>query len=140
MAGCAVKTYYIYNTEWCSIWRTSVTTNRNDIALQVASIAKELGCKFTLKGNVVEPKDIFTDKGLLPAIMRRADQLCSFCLGYGLGVDFSRADGSMLGVTVNFDDKGPSALRLLCAADVLVEIVQNAPNSQQVALDELMLD
>ena len=83
---------------------------------------------------------MFVDTGLMPAIAKRADQLCSFCLGYGLGVDFSRADGTMLGVTVNFDDKGPGSLRLLCAADVLVEIVQNAPNSQMVALDELMLD
>ncbi len=117
-----------------------MTTTKPDIALQVAAVASELGCKFTLKGDVVNPVDVFTAKGLLPAIMRRADQLCSFCLGYGLGVDFSRAEGTLLGVTVNFDDKGASALRLLCAADVLVEIVQNSPNPQQVALDELMLD
>jgi intracellular multiplication protein IcmS len=117
-----------------------MTTNKDNLPLQVAAIAKELGCKFTLKGAVVEPVDVFTAKGLLPAIMRRADQLCSFCLGYGLGVDFARADGTTLGVTVNFDDKGTSALRLLCAADVLVEIVQNSPNPQQVPLDELMLD
>lgn len=117
-----------------------MTTSKQDIALQVAAIAKELGCKFTLKGNIVDPKEVFTEKTLLPAIMRRADQLCSFCLGYGLGVDFARADGTMLGVTVNFDDKGPISLRLLCAADVLVELVQNAPNSQSVALDQLMLD
>lgn len=117
-----------------------MTTNKIDIGMQVAAIARELGCKFTLKGNVVDPREIFNEKALLPAIMRRADQLCSFCLGYGLGVDFARADGTMLGVTVNFDDKGPTSLRLLCAADVLVEIVQNAPNSQAVSLDELMLD
>lgn len=115
-------------------------TNKNDIGPQIAAIASELGCKFTLKGNEVKPIDIFTEKSLLPAIMRRADQLCSFCLGYGLGVDFNRTEGTMLGVTVNFDDKGSSVLRLLCAADVLIEIIQNAPNSQQVALDELILD
>lgn len=117
-----------------------MTTSKDDIAKQVAAIAKELGCKFTLKGNPIEPDEIFTEKTLLPAIMRRADQLCSFCLGYGLGVDFARADGTMLGVTINFDDKGPASLRLLCAADVLVEIVQNASSTQAVALDELMLD
>jgi intracellular multiplication protein IcmS len=117
-----------------------MTTNKNDIALQVAAVAKELGCKFTLKGAAVNPIEVFGEKALLPAIMRRADQLCSFCLGYGLGVDFSRAEGTMLGVAVNFDDKAPSALRLLCAADVLVEIVQNSPNPEEVALDELMLD
>lgn len=117
-----------------------MTTNKNKIGMQVAAIAKELGCKYTIKGNQVNPDEVFSEKALLPSIMRRADQLCSFCLGYGLGVDFSRADGTMLGVTVNFDDKGPSSLRLLCAADVLIEIIQNAPNTQQVALDELMMD
>lgn len=117
-----------------------MTTNKKQIALQVAAIARQLGCKFTLKGNLVEPEQVFLPNGVLPAIMRRADQLCSFCLGYGLGVDFNRVDSSTLGVTVDFDDKGSNALRLLCAADVLIEIVQNAPNSQQVALDELLLD
>jgi intracellular multiplication protein IcmS len=117
-----------------------MTTSKDDIGLQVAAIARELGSKFTIKGNIIDPKEAFSEKALLPAIMRRADQLCSFCFGYGLGVDFARADGTMLGVSVNFDDKGPTALRLLCAADVLVEIVQNAPNSQAVALDDLLLD
>jgi intracellular multiplication protein IcmS len=117
-----------------------MTSLKANLPLQIAAIAKELGCKYTLKGSEVNPAEVFTVKGLLPAIMRRADQLCSFCLGYGLGVDFSRADGTTLGVTVNFDDKGANALRLLCAADVLVEIIQNSPNPQQVPLDELMLD
>ncbi len=117
-----------------------MTTTKQDIATQVAAIAKELGCKFSLKGEIVDPVQVLTVKGLLPSIMRRADQLCSFCLGYGLGVDFTRADGTTLGVIVNFDDKGSSALRLLCAADVLVEIVQNSSNPQQVPLDELMQD
>lgn len=117
-----------------------MTTSKQDVASQVGAIAKELGCTFMLKGEIVDPMKIFTNNGLLPAIMRRADQLSSFCLGYGLGVDFSRADGATLGVTVNFDDNGSNSLRLLCAADVLVEMVQNSPNPQQVALDELMLE
>jgi len=117
-----------------------MTTSKEEIGLQVAAIAKEIGCKFSVKGEEIEADKAFADTGLLPAIMRRADQLCSFCLGYGLGVDFSRADGTMLGVAVNFDDKGASALRLLCAADVLMEIVQNSPDPQMVSLDELMLD
>lgn len=117
-----------------------MTLNKLDVASQVGAIAKELGCTYTLKGQVVDPMMVFTANGLLPAIMRRADQLSSFCLGYGLGVDFNRSDNSTLGVTVNFDDKGSSALRLLCAADVLMEIVQNSPNPQQVALDELVLE
>lgn len=117
-----------------------MTTSKDNVGLQVAAIAKEVGCKFSLKGAEIDPQTAFASTGLLPAIMRRADQLCSFCLGYGLGVDFSRADGTLLGVAVNFDDKGASSLRLLCAADVLMEIIQNSPDPNLVALDELMLD
>jgi len=117
-----------------------MTTSKQDIGMQVAAIAKQLGCKFTVKGVVTDPVELFSTKGLLPEIMRRADQLSSFCLGYGLGVDFNHDAGALLKATVNFDDKSSSALRLLCAADVLVEIVQNSPNPQQVALDELMMD
>ncbi len=117
-----------------------MTSNKDDIGLQVAAIAEQIGCKYSLKGEGVDPKVAFASSGLLPAIMRRADQLCSFCLGYGLGIDFARAEGTMLGVTVNFDDRGASSLRLLCAADVLMEIVQNSSDPKLVALDELMLD
>jgi intracellular multiplication protein IcmS len=117
-----------------------VTVTKDNIGLQVAAIAKGIGCKYVLKGKPVNPEDVFLSNGLLPAIMRRADQLSSFCLGYGLGVDFSRADNAMLGVAVNFDDKGANALRLLCAADVLIEIVQNSADPNTVALDELLLD
>lgn len=117
-----------------------MTTSKDNLGLQVAAIAAGIGCKYSLKGKVVNPDDVFLSNGLLPAIMRRADQLCSFCLGYGLGVDFTRADNAMLGVVVNFDDKGANSLRLLCAADVLVEIVQNSADPNTVALDELLLD
>lgn len=117
-----------------------MTANKDEIGLQVAAIAAQIGCKYSLKGAEIDPKQAFASGGLLPAIMRRADQLCSFCLGYGLGIDFARAEGTTLGVTVNFDDRGASSLRLLCAADVLMEIVQNSPDPKLVALDELMLD
>lgn len=117
-----------------------VNANNKDLGACMASVAVELGCKYTLKGAVAAPEELFKTTALLPAIMRRADQLCSFCLGYGLGVEFGRADGTMLGISVTFDDKVSNALRLLCATDVLIEIIQNSPNQQQVALDELLLD
>lgn len=117
-----------------------MTADKETFSNQVASIVKELGYTFTLKGQPIVPNDVITPTGLLPALMRRADQLCSFCFGYGLGVTFDRSDNALLGVTFDLDDKAATSLRLLCVADVLIEIVQNAPNKKQIALDELLLD
>lgn len=60
---------------------------------QVEAIAKVLRCNFTLHDQPISIKDVFASTGLLPAIVRRADQLCSFCFGYGLGATFEEASG-----------------------------------------------
>ncbi len=111
-----------------------------EISEQVIALAKVLKCNFTLRDNPVSMNDIFKDTGLLPAIMRRADQLCSFCLGYGIGVKFEEAQGAMLGVRVTLDEATPTSLRLICIADVLIELMQNSPSREQTPLDDLMYD
>ena len=111
-----------------------------EITEQVGQIAKVLRCNFTLREQPISIDQVFTHNGLLPAIMRRADQLCSFCLGYGLGVSFEEAQGSMLGVQVKFDDATPNSIRLLCAADVIIELMQNSPSKDITPLDDLMYD
>ena len=107
---------------------------------QIVSIAKVLKCNFTVRGQPIAYEQVFADKGLLPAFVRRADQLCSFCLGYGLGVSFEDQQGSMLGNRVKFDDVTPNALRLLCISDVLIEVIQQAPSREVTPLDDLMYD
>ncbi len=105
---------------------------------QIVAIARSINCKFTVTNEEITVEKAFAATGLLPAIMRRADQLCSFCMGYGLGVTFDRADNSMLGVSVYFDNKIAISLRLLCITDVLLEIVHASSSSQTVPLDSLM--
>ncbi len=108
------------------------------IVNQIIAIAKAMNCKYTVKNEEITTEKAFGVLGLLPALMRRADQLCSFCMGYGLGVTFERADGSMLGVSVQFDNKIPISLRLLCFTDVILEIIHASSSSQIVSLDSLM--
>ena len=108
------------------------------IVTKIMAIAKAMNCKFTVKNEEISIEKAFSAVGLLPAIMRRADQLCSFCMGYGLGVTFDRADNSMLGVAVQFDNKIPISLRLLCFTDVILEIIHASSSSQIVSLDSLM--
>lgn len=112
----------------------------NNLIPQICSIARVLRCNFTLREQPIPIEHVLSEAGLLPAIMRRADQLCSFCLGYGLGVSFEESQGAMLGVRVKFDDATPNSLRLLCTADVIIELMQHAPTRDVTPLDDLMYD
>jgi intracellular multiplication protein IcmS len=107
---------------------------------QMAAISKALGVSYTLNGSPISYEDVFSNTGLLPGIARRADQLCSLCLGYGIGITFDEAQKTVLGVRVTFDEVTPNVLRYFCMTDVLSEIINNAANPKAVALDELMYD
>lgn len=111
-----------------------------DLQKSLCSIARALGANFTLNDRPVSYEEVFADTGLLPAMSRRADQLCSLCLGYGIGITFAEAEKSLLGVRVTFDDVTPNILRYLCLTDVLCELIQAGKSTAQTPLDELMYD
>lgn len=111
-----------------------------DIRKSMALIAASMNAKFYLNDRFVSFEEVFADTGLLPAIARRADQLCSLCLGYGLGVSFDEAEGALLGTRVVFDEVTPNVLRLLCMTDVVNELIQGGPSRDYTPLDELMYD
>lgn len=107
---------------------------------QLCAIAKGLNANFSLNDRGISYDEVFKDTGLLPAIARRADQLCSLCLGYGIGISFDEADKSILGVRVTFDDVTPNVLRYMCITDVLCELINSGPSKDRTPLDELMYD
>lgn len=111
-----------------------------DMSLQLAKVARAMNARFSLNGRPMTVDEVLAPSGLLPAIARRADQLSSLCLGYGIGVTFEEAEGSTLGVKVIFDDITPNILRLLCMADVLNELMQSTPRGEMTPLDQLMYD
>lgn len=111
-----------------------------DIRKSIALIAASMNAKFYLNDRFVSFDEVFSETGLLPAIARRADQLCSLCLGYGLGATFDETEGALLGIRVVFDEVTPNALRLLCMTDVLNELIQGGPSKDYTPLDELMYD
>ena len=112
----------------------------NDISAQMAKAARLLRGQFSLNGRPMTMEEVFAPTGLLPAIARRADQLSSLCLGYGIGVTFEDAEGTLLGVKANFDDMTPHTLRLLCMIDVLNELMKGSPPGGVTVLDQLMYD
>lgn len=111
-----------------------------DLTKQLCALAKKFNANFTFNDRPMSYQEVFADTGLLPAIARRADQLCSLCLGYGIGISFDEAEKSVLGVKVTFDDITPNILRLLCIADVVSELIYGAPSRDRTPLDELMYD
>lgn len=111
-----------------------------NISKAMTMIAAALNAKFYLNERFVSYDEVFVDTGLLPAIARRADQLCSLCLGYGLGVTFVDAENAMLGSRVVFDEVTPNSLRLLCMMDVVNELIHGGPSRDYTPLDELMYD
>lgn len=110
------------------------------ITKSMGMIAASMNAKFYLNDRFVSFDEVFSETGLLPAIARRADQLCSLCLGYGLGVSFEETEGALLGNRVVFDEVTPNTLRLLCMTDVIGELIQGGPSRDHTPLDELMYD
>lgn len=112
----------------------------NQLQENLIRIAKHLKASFTLNDKQISYEEVFGEEGLLPALARRADQLASLCLGYGIGVSFDEVESSLLGIKVNFDEVTPNALRFLCITDVLIELIQSAPSAEATPLDELLYD
>lgn len=113
---------------------------KTDIGKSLGLIAASLNAKFYLNDRFVSFDEVFSPTGLLPALSRRADQLCSLCLGYGLGLSFDEAEDALLGTRVIFDEVTPNVLRLLCITDVINELIQGGPSRDYTPLDELMYD
>lgn len=111
-----------------------------DIHKSMMMIAGNLNAKFYLNDRFIGYEEVFSYTGLLPAIAKRADQLCSLCLGYGLGLSFNDAENALLGTEVVFDEVTPNTLRLLCMTDVINELIQGGPSRDYTPLDELMYD
>ncbi|AAO91138.1 type IV secretion IcmS family protein [Coxiella burnetii] len=110
------------------------------LANKLTALTKKIGANFTLKGRHLAYSEMFSDTGLLPGLTKRADQLASLCLGYGLGATYEDTENSLLGVKVKFDEFTPDVLRLFCILDVIYELVKNSPSKDAVSLDELMYD
>ena len=66
-----------------------------DLSKCMVLIATGMNARFSLNNRMISADDVFASTGLLPAIARRADQLCLLCLGYGLGVTFTDTDQTL---------------------------------------------
>ena len=55
-------------------------------------VTKSLGCQYTIKGNPTTPEEVFTKTGVLPGILRRADQLAELIFSSGSIISNSKPE------------------------------------------------
>lgn len=113
---------------------------KEELTRALSAVAKTLNARFTLNGKPLTHEEAFSDKGMLPGLTRRADQLASLTIGYGLGASFEDDSEAKLGTKVSFDDSTPNSLRLLYITDIIHQLMDSAPSKDSTPLDELMYD
>ena len=101
-------------------------------------ISKKMGITYVLKSKTIENEKVFSTTGLLPSIIKRADQLSLLLFGKKTGSEFKDSEKSMLGVEVKVDNC-KELTSLLCVADVLMEMLKRAKDNR-VEVDELLYD
>lgn len=111
-----------------------------DVVEVMSNIMRHQGISFTLEGQPIKYEDVFAENGMLPPIAQRADQLCSLCLGYGLGITFEEDSQGTVKKRVKFDEATPKVLRYLCLTDVMCELSKRAPEPSVTPLDELLYE
>lgn len=105
------------------------------------ALAKTLEAQYTLRDRDLTHEEIFAEYGLLPALAKRAEQVSTLVMGYGLGASYEENPKSTLGTVVNFDDLTPDAIRMIYFAYVMKNIQAQATQaSGKTVLDELLLD
>ena len=109
-----------------------------DVLKLCNKITAKSGITYVLKSKEIEHEKVFSTSGLLPSIIKRADQLSLLLFGRKTGSVFKDNEKAMLGVEVLIDDcRQMSAL--LCVSDVLMELIKKA-NNNRVDVDELLYD
>lgn len=111
---------------------------KKDLNFVLCQVAKQMNAKFYLLERMISYEEVFASTGLLPAMVKRADQLASLCIGYGLGASYKDTEQGLLGAEVVFDEITPLSLRLIFIVDVIYELINSSPTTDFTPLDELL--
>lgn len=109
-----------------------------DVLKVCNKISKKRDVTYVLKSKEIEHEKVFSTIGLLPSIMKRADQLSLLLFGKKTGVKFKDNDKAMLGVEVDIVPC-TQLTALLCVADVVSELIKRG-GGKRIAVDELLYD
>lgn len=103
------------------------------------ALTRHFELTYVLRSKEVDPEEVFSDVGLLPALLKRSDQLASLCFGVTSGASYKDEDKSMLGTRLILPKKPLPVSSLVCIQDTLLEISRGVKKNR-VELDELLYD
>ena len=106
---------------------------------QCIALAKHMDWRFKLKGNNITHEEVFSDKGLLPGIVKKANQMALLCAGVDLGATFSEEKESTLGKAVSFENDRLSLAAMLFIKDQIIEMSKMG-DGLTISLDDLLYD
>ena len=109
-----------------------------DVLKLCNKITHKTGVSYVLKSKEIEHEKVFATAGLLPSIIKRADQLSMLLFGRKTGSVFKENEKAMLGVEVSVAECR-QLTALLCVSDVLMELIKKAKDNR-VDVDELLYD
>lgn len=97
--------------------------------------------KFLLRGGEVTGEDVFSSRGLMPALAKRADKIHSLIYGVGIGASYKKYEASMLGEEVEFDDSVSKSILLHIFLYVIDQLVITSSDDKgRVVVDELLYE
>mgnify|MGYP001423778653 CR=1 FL=1 len=106
---------------------------------QLVAISNKIGWKYKLKGETVAPENVFSPKGLLPGIVRRANQVSMLCTGSTINGEIKAEKESTLGKVVTFPEDEISIEGILYIIDQIYEMGR-VGDGVTISLDDLMYD
>jgi len=95
------------------------------------------GLTYTLRSKSLTYEEVFSPRGLLPALLKSANQLSTLCLNKKYPVTFQDYEKSTLGFEVSVADEKIDTDLLLIIIDQL-NMVTKGVRKGRVALDEWM--
>ena len=123
---------------WQEAYRNPVVDVMEDVLKLCHKITQKKGVSYVLKSKDIESDKVFAASGLLPSIIKRADQLSLLLFGHKTESVFKDNEKSMLGVEVSVKEC-KKLTSLLCISDVLCELIKRSRNNK-VDVDELLYD
>lgn len=112
---------------------------KEDIKKACVALTKKMGVQFVLRSKKITSEEVFSESGLMPAIVKRANQLSLLCFNKDLGIKFEDSEKSMLGVKVVFDEGAMPLFATLCISDTVIEMTHGVRNGE-VSVDDLLYD
>ena len=99
--------------------------------------AQMKGVSFTFKNKPLSHEEVFAAFGILPGVLKRANKICSVCVGTSLGGTFPKTDRSYLGYSLELKELSlPLPFAMLFIVDVLEAVIAGKGPASTVALDE----